>query len=120
MKFIELTLTGIAKKKVFLNPSTIGSFVCQGDFTGIGLTHGATMSVQETPEQVMQLINGNQKESGWVKHTGDTIPFSENKFVLIELESGVITFGDAISFNWKRNDKINNIEYYKIIERRTK
>jgi len=62
MKFIELTL--MTEQKVFLNANVVESFVWQGDYTGIGLPDSGTMRVKESPEQIIELINDNQKKSG--------------------------------------------------------
>lgn len=117
MKFIELTVIAEINQKALVNMDLVQCVLDCGDHSILGYgSNDGTLSVKETPKQIADFINGNQKESGWIENKLGEMPCDPNEIVAVVIEDEYEA-GRACNFNWKLPPALVGypITHYKII-----
>lgn len=110
MRFIELTIIAEINQKALVNMDLVHVVLDCGDHSILSYSkNDGTLSVKETPKQIADLINGNQK-SEWIENTG-VQPCADDRMVFVMFADGSVLKGTADHWEWEKGGEYSVSKY---------
>lgn len=112
MKFIELTIIAEINQKALVNMDLVQVVLDCIDHSILSYSkNDGTLSVKETPQEILMLIDGNEKQgSGWIENTG-VQPCADDRMVFVMFADDSVLKGTADNWEWKKGGEYSVSKY---------